>query len=84
MYKEKFNKDLGGYSAPSYDATNILINAIKNAKSIDGELIAKEIAKTKDFEGVSGTITFDEKGDLTSPGFVLSKVIDGKFVVINE
>ena len=36
------------------------------------------------FKGVSGLISFNENGDLTSPGFVLSKVENGKFKVIEN
>lgn len=81
-YRKHFNDDSTGYSANAYDATNILIEAIKKVKIKDGAKIAQEVAKTKDFQGVTGSISFDEKGDLTSPGFVINKVVNGKFVVI--
>ena len=81
-YKDHFKKDPIGYSANSYDAANILIDAIKKLKTKDSEKIAKEVASTMNFDGVSGLISFNENGDLTSPGFVLSKVQGGKFKVI--
>ena len=83
-YKEAYNEEPTGYSANSYDAANILINAIKQVKEKNPELIAKTIASTKDFKGVTGNITFDENGDLTEPGFVLSEIKDGKFMVIKN
>ncbi len=81
-YKTHFQKDPIGYAANSYDATNILIEAIRKIKTKDSEKIAKEVSSTKDFQGVSGSISFDKNGDLISPGFVLSKVVNGKFVVV--
>ncbi len=83
-YKNHFKKGPSGYAANSYDATSILISAIKKVKIQDSEQIAKEVASTMNFKGVSGLISFDENGDLTSPGFVLSKVVNGKFQVIKD
>ena len=84
FYTTRFQKQPLGYAANSYDATNILISAIKKVKIQDGEKIAKEISSTMNFNGVSGLISFNENGDLTSPGFVLSKVENGKFKVIEN
>jgi len=78
-YLERFKKEPLGYAANSYDATNILISAIKKVEVQNGEQIAKEVASTMNFKGVSGLISFDKNGDLTSLGFGLSKVENGKF-----
>ena len=83
-YKQSYNEEPSGYAANSYDATNILISAIKKVKSQDSEKIAKEISGTKDFKGVTGLITFDGNGDLDSSGFVLRKVENGKFKIVGE
>ncbi|MBI3590894.1 MAG: branched-chain amino acid ABC transporter substrate-binding protein [Candidatus Melainabacteria bacterium] len=83
-YKKCFHEGPTGYAANSYDATNILINAIKKVKEKDSEKIAREVAITKDFKGVTGSITFNENGDLISPGFVLSRVVNRKFKVIQD
>ncbi len=83
-YKKSFNEEPTGYAANSYDATNILISAISKIKTLEPEKIAKEISRTKDFNGVTGTITFDENGDLTAPGFVLSKVENGRFAIVDN
>ncbi len=83
-YKKYFNQEPTGYSANAYDAASIIINAIKQVKEKDSEKIAKVVASTMNFKGVTGLISFDEKGDLTTPGFVFNKVVNGKFVVINN
>ncbi len=83
-YVNRFKEPPLGYAANSYDAANILINAIKKVKVQDGEKIAKEVAATMNFKGVSGLISFNENGDLTSPGFVLNKVVNGEFKVIKN
>ena len=83
-YITRFKKIPLGYAANSYDATNILISAIRKVKVQDGEKIAKEVASTMNFKGVSGLVSFNENGDLISPGFVLSRVEDGKFIVMKN
>ena len=83
-YKSAFQEEPIGYAANSYDAANILINAIRKVDEKDPEKIAKEIASTKNFNGVTGSITFNENGDLTSPGFVLSKVVKGSFKILEK
>jgi len=80
-YKSKFGKDLGSYSANSFDATNILMKAIENVGSKDTEKIAKAISETKDYEGLTGKLSFNEKGDLTEPNFIVYKIAKGKFEV---
>lgn len=82
-YKEKFGKDIGAYSANSFDATNILINAIEKTKSNDSAKVAKALLQTKDFPGLTGSLSFNEKGDLTNPNFTIYKIEKGKFETLN-
>ena len=83
-YKKAYVDEPVGYAANSYDAANILISAIKKVKEKNSEKIAQEVASTKDFKGVTGSITFDENGDLATPGFVLSRVENGRFKIIEN
>jgi branched-chain amino acid transport system substrate-binding protein len=50
-------------SAQSYDAIMIAAQALEKAGVEDKAKIRDAIAATKDFQGVTGTITFDETGD---------------------
>lgn len=67
-YKTKFGKDTEGTAVLSYDAANIILNAIEAAiKANGGKLpersaVAAEIRKQK-ISGISGDIEFDSKGD---------------------
>lgn len=79
-YKKKFGKELGSYSASSFDATNILLSAIEKVKDKNPEKVAKEIQKTKEFNGVIGKLSFNSKGDLEGTGFAIYEVKDGEFV----
>jgi len=63
-YGAKFKNDDGSDKVPdalatlAYDATNLLLQAIKEAKADDAKKVAAALAKIK-FGGVSGKITFD-------------------------
>jgi branched-chain amino acid transport system substrate-binding protein len=49
-----------GLAALGYDAAIVLFDAMKRAKSLDGNDLAAAIAETKSFPGVTGTITLDK------------------------
>jgi branched-chain amino acid transport system substrate-binding protein len=80
-YKKSFEKELGAYSANSFDAANILISAIEKVREKNPDKIAKAVRETKDFDGLTGKITFDSKGDLTDPQFSVYEVKNGVFIV---
>ncbi len=71
------NEEVNVWSALGYDAANILFDAIDRANSTEGDAIAKELAKVKDFKGVTGTITIDEDRNAQKPAVVLT-FKDGK------
>ncbi len=77
-YKEKFNGVPDSLAALGYDAANVAIDAMKRAPDLSGPALRDEIAKTKDFPGVAGTISMNEKRDAVKPAVVL-QVKDGKF-----
>jgi branched-chain amino acid transport system substrate-binding protein len=59
-YKNAYGKTPGAVAEYSYDGMNLLIEAIRKAGT-DRENIQKTLAKLH-FEGVTGTIQFDDKG----------------------
>lgn len=50
-----------------YDSFMVLREAIERAGSVDGEKIRDALAATPGYEGVTGTIRFDENGDPIKP-----------------
>jgi len=73
----------GAYSGYTYDATNVVIDAIKRAKSASPAAIVQALAKTKNFPGITGPITFNSKGDRTQIQYIIVVVRNGKFVAKN-
>lgn len=78
-YKAKYEKEPDAMSFLAYDAGMILFDAIKKANSTEGEKIKNELAKTKDFPGVTGIITINQQRNAVKPAVVL-EIKDGKFV----
>jgi branched-chain amino acid transport system substrate-binding protein len=69
------------YTLYSYAATQILAEAAKQAGSTDGKKVADAMKAGKPFKTVIGDISFDKKGDITRPDYVMyvwKKGADGK------
>jgi branched-chain amino acid transport system substrate-binding protein len=76
-FKAKFGSDPIIYAPFTYDAANLLIEAMKKANSVDPAKYLPELAKSS-FDGASGKIEFDEKGDRKSAEMTIFKVEGGK------
>lgn len=77
-YKDEYGKDPDQFAAQAYDALHVLAAAIERAGSDDPDEIRDELAKTKDFKGILGTMSFDKDGDIVMKPTVLI-IKDGKF-----
>jgi len=77
-YRDKYKIEPDAYSFLGYDAIMLMADAIKRAGSTDGEKIKNELAKTKDFKGVTGNITINDQRNAIKPAVVL-EIKDGKF-----
>src|SRR5687768_17579644 len=80
-YKKKFNADPILYSPFTYDAANILIAAMQKANSADPAKYLPEIAKGS-FEGASGKIEFDAKGDRKDAEMTIFTMKGGKITPV--
>ena len=63
-FKTKFNADVQIYAPYVYDALNVMVAAMEKAGSSDPAKYLPVLAKTTGYKGVTGTISFDEKGDV--------------------
>ena len=76
-YKKKFNTDPILYSPFTYDATNLLIEAMKKADSPDPKKYLPELQKIS-FAGSTGQISFDDKGDRKDAEMTIFTMKGGK------
>ena len=63
-FKDKYKVDVQIYAPYVYDAVNVLVNAMVKAGSADPAKYLPALAKTDGYKGVTGTIAFDNKGDI--------------------
>lgn len=70
-YKAKYGQVPDGLAALGYDATRVLADAMGRAPSLDGKDLAKAIAETKDFPGVTGRISIDADRNAQKPAVVV-------------
>lgn len=62
-----------GLAALGYDAARVLVQAMERAGSTEGKAVRDQIALTKDFKGVTGNITLNEKRDAVKPAVIVER-----------
>lgn len=81
-FKKKFNGALPGlFDAQGYDGVMMIADAIKRANSADPKVFKTAMASTKNFQGVSGTITIRANREPIKTPLCLLAVKGGKFVL---
>ena len=80
-YKAKFNQEIQLYAPYAYDAANVMIEAMKKAGSTDPAKYLPVLAGIT-YQGVTGNIAFDDKGDIKGGSISLYQVKSGKWEYI--
>jgi branched-chain amino acid transport system substrate-binding protein len=81
-FKKKFNgAEPGLFDAQGYDAIMLLADAMKRSNSLDPKVFKDALAKTKMFEGVSGTISMQASREPIKSPLALLVVKGGKFTL---
>lgn len=76
-YKKEYNQTPDAFAALAYDATMMVVEAMKRANSADPVKIKDELAKTKDYQAVSGIITLNATHDAVKSAVII-EMKDGK------
>jgi branched-chain amino acid transport system substrate-binding protein len=77
-YRETYGEVPDAMGALGYDTARILADAIARAGTTDGARLRDAIAATRDFEGVTGRISIDERRNARKDAVVL-KIENGRF-----
>lgn len=81
-YQARFNTPVQIYAPFTYDAVNVIIDAMKRANSTDAAKILAAMPATN-YNGVIGNIAFDDKGDLKQGSITLYNYKDKKKSVLD-
>ncbi len=76
-FKKRFNADVQVYAPYVYDAVNVMVDAMVRANSTDPSKYLAALTKAN-YNGVTGTIAFDEKGDIKNGALTLYTYKGGK------
>jgi branched-chain amino acid transport system substrate-binding protein len=77
-FKKKYNADVQVYAPYVYDALNVMVDAMVKAGSAEPAKYLPVLAKTSGYKGVTGVISFDEKGDIKNGALTLYTYKAGK------
>ena len=80
-FKAKFGSDPIIYAPFTYDATNLIIASMQKVDSVDPAKYLPAL-KAISFDGASGHIEFDEKGDRKDAEMTIFTMKDGKIVPV--
>lgn len=71
-FKAKYGQEPTGLGALGYDAAGVLFDSIKRAQKLDTTSIRDALAATRNFEGVSGSITMNESRDAEKSAVIVA------------
>jgi branched-chain amino acid transport system substrate-binding protein len=77
-YKKRFKMDVQVYAPYVYDAINVMVDAMVKANSAEPAKYLPVLAATSGYKGVTGTISFDAKGDVKNGALTLFTYKGGK------
>ena len=81
-YDAKYPGQFQIYSPFTYDATFVLVDAMKRANSTDPKVYIPKMAETN-FKGVTANIAFEANGEMKNPSMTLSSYKGGKKNALN-
>lgn len=81
-YDAKFPNEFQVYSPYTYDATFMLVEAMKKANSTDPKVYVNELTKVS-LKGVTSVISFEPNGELKNPAITLFTYKNNQKVEIN-
>jgi len=84
-FQQRFGKEVESFGMYGYDAAAVGLKAVEQAiQELKGKRptraqLATAIRKVKDFKGITGSITFDEKGDPVKAKYFVLKFEENRY-----
>jgi branched-chain amino acid transport system substrate-binding protein len=75
-YRRLFGSSPDSFAATAYDAARIMLDAVARASSLERRAIRDALAATRDFPGVTGTVTFNAERNAVK-SVVVIRIADG-------
>jgi len=89
QFKEAYEAMFGNppenaFAALGYDALKVLAKAIEIAGVDDPKSISESLSQIKDFQGVSGVISYKEGSQIPDKSVAIIEVKNGKFTIVKQ
>ena len=81
QYTEQYSEIYSAGTLLSYDAVMIFADAVKRAGSLNHEKIKNALSRTENFNGLTGSISFNKHGDPIKPAYII-KYEQGKKILV--
>ena len=82
-FKKRYGKPPDTRAALGYDSLKILAAAMKKSKSADPSIVASNMRFIKDWHGVTGSFTYNLKGDLVRKNSYFKYLNQTRFIYFN-
>jgi len=82
-YKARFGHIPDALGALGYDAARVGIDGLRRSSGVGGPALREQIARTRDFDGVTGRITLGPDRDAVKPAIIV-KLVKGEPVFAAE
>lgn len=66
-YKQRYGREPELFAAEGYDVIMLLAQILERSTEVSSEALKTGLYKTQGYQGASGTITFDQNGDVIKP-----------------
>ncbi|MFK5975068.1 MAG: ABC transporter substrate-binding protein [Sulfurovum sp.] len=83
-FRKVYNHTPDTWAAQGYDAMMLLATAIRKAKSLNPDLISRELKYTNNYNSIFGDYSLDTKGDVVGRKIYFKVVKSGKFKYITK
>lgn len=83
-FQRKFNKKPNAISALTYDSFGLLFTALHNLTSLDRESLRNAFANIRNYDGVTGEISYGENSRDPRKSAVILKIENGQFVWVAD
>jgi branched-chain amino acid transport system substrate-binding protein len=82
-YRKEFGKAPGTWGTFAYDSVKLLVDAVRRAGGWDPGKVRRELTDTRNYTGITGSITIDPKtgNRVNVPVVILKLEPDGRYVV---
>jgi branched-chain amino acid transport system substrate-binding protein len=81
-YKTEYQHDPeNAFAALGYDTVYLLADAVKRANGTDSAAVKSALEATKDFKGITGSVTFSADAHVPQKGVTMIAVKGGKFTL---